>query len=77
MAKTLVLTNLKSEVTEGMIRNFLFDQGKITSIRMTQPQDRQQGYAYVEMALDSDAARIMRTLNRHLILDQQVSLSRI
>jgi hypothetical protein len=77
VAKQLVFTNLKPAVTEAMIRNFLFNQGEIRSISVTAPQDRQQGYAYIEMALDKDAARVMRRLNHHQILGQQVSISRI
>lgn len=77
MAKTLVLSNLKSDVSDRVIRNFLFDQGEVTSIRITPPQDGQMGYAYVEMASDDDAAGIMRALNHSLILGQRVSISRI
>lgn len=76
MVTKLVLNNLKEGTTETMIRNFLFDQGKIASIKMTSPQDRQEGYAFVTMDLDRDAINVMRKLNLHQILGQNVEISR-
>lgn len=76
MAKILVLTNLKPGVTEVMIRNFLFSHGSVSSIAMNQPRDRQQGYAYVTMESDRDATNVVRQLNNHPLLGQDVSISR-
>lgn len=77
MAKTLVITNLKPEVTEVMIKNFLFQRGKVLKIKLVKPQSEQQGYAYVELDSDKDAANVVRSLNGSRIKGQRVNISRI
>jgi RNA recognition motif-containing protein len=77
VAKTLVISNLPSKTTEVMIKNFLFRRGTILSIDIFPVQDHQEGFAYVELDSEKDAANVVRTLNNNRLHGQQVGISRI
>ena len=65
MEKTLYVGNLSYDTTEEDLRELLGQYGAVTSIRLISDKysGRSRGFAFVEMAIDSEADAAMEALD--------------
>ena len=65
MEKTLYVGNLSYDTTEGDLQELLGQYGAVASIRLISDKytGRSRGFAFVEMAVDSEADAAMEALD--------------
>ncbi len=77
MAKTLYVGNIPFKATEDQLREFFSNVGEVESVRMIViPQTGQpKGFAFVEMATDEEAKKVMSAMNGKPFMGRDLRVS--
>lgn len=67
MSKRVFVGNLPFSATEEQLRDLFAQHGEVTSVDIVRDKftDRSRGFAFVEMASDSEATAAIAALNGH------------
>jgi RNA recognition motif-containing protein len=75
--KNIYVGNLDFQATEDELRALFQAQGSIQAVTLVKDRDtgRSRGFAFVEMANDSEAEAAIRSLNGTLLHERQLSIN--